>query len=398
MISTRLMRTQSFANNFRRKVSQAQQQEPEKSNVSKYLNKVLDNPLPLGVGALVVGLVQWRRIKERNSREQPPDSGGGTPEVLAENGYIVTIYKTLPLRHLSRLWGYIHDLHLPVWARNTIIGGYARATGCNVAEAEVDDLKQYNNLGSFFKRKLKAECRPIHECSFVSPCDATVLHFGPVDSKTGSVQQVKGVTYSLGKFLGSYFDGSEPHTLPAIPGHPTQQELEKKGNRLYECVFYLAPGDYHHFHSPVDWSIHQRRHFPGELLSVNPSVVRKMNKVFELNERAVYLGEWEHGFFSLTAVAATMVGGIKVNCDPELSTNNWRWENKTFFQKLFQDGGVQVKKGDNIGEFNLGSTVVLIFEAPEDFTWNLEAGQKVRLGMPLAQHNKEITQQCGDQQ
>jgi len=384
-----------FGGNFRRNIGHAHQQEPPKSQVSTYLNKVLDNPLPLGAGALVVGLIQWKRIRERNALEQPPDSGGGQPEILDDNGYIVTIYKSLPLRHLSRLWGYIHDVQLPVWARKTILGGYAKATGCNVSEAEVDDLTQYSNLGAFFKRKLKAECRPIHECSFVSPCDATVLHLGPVDSKTGLIQQVKGVTYSINKFLGSYFDGSEPHTLPAIPGHPTQLELEKKGNRLYECVFYLAPGDYHHFHSPVYWNIHQRRHFPGELLSVNPAVVRKMDKVFELNERVAYLGEWEHGFFSLTAVAATMVGGVKVGCDPELKTNIWKWEKKTFFQKLFEEGGVQVKKGDHIGEFNLGSTVVLIFEAPEDFTWTLEAGEKVRFGMPLCKQEDQA--QCSDE-
>jgi phosphatidylserine decarboxylase len=394
MFSSRLILSQGFARNVRRRLSQSQQQDPAKSTVTQYLNKILDNPLPLGVGALVVGLVQWRRIKERNARLQLPEDSG-TPQVLDDNGYLVTIYKTLPLRHLSRLWGIIHDLQLPVWSRNTVIGGYAKATGCNVSEAEFQDLTQYSNLGAFFKRKLKDGCRPIHNCSFVSPCDGTVLHCGAVDSKTGFIQQVKGVTYSLSKFLGSYFDGSAPHTLPGIPEHPTSEELEKKGNCLYEVVFYLAPGDYHRFHSPVDWNVHQRRHFPGELLSVNPAVVRKMNKVFELNERAVYLGEWEHGFFSMTAVAATMVGGIKVDFDQELSTNNWRWENKTFFQKMFEEnGGVQIKKGDCFGEFNLGSTVVLVFEAPENFSWNLEAGEKVKVGIPLCQPAAAVEAEC----
>lgn len=221
----------NFTRNIRRKLSQQtkEQDTSSKSAVSVYVNKVLDNPLPLGVGALVVGIIQWRRIRERNAREQPPDGGGEKEiEMFDDNGYVVTFYKALPLRHISRLWGKIHDVQLPVWARNTVIGGYARATGCNVSEAEFDDLTQYSNLGNFFKRKLKDGCRPIHSCDIVSPCDSTVLHYGPIDSKTGLIHQIKGVTYSLSKFLGSYFDGSIPHALPAIPGQPNNQELEGK--------------------------------------------------------------------------------------------------------------------------------------------------------------------------
>eukprot|EP00088_Acartia_fossae_P042547 TRINITY_DN4469_c0_g1_i4.p1 TRINITY_DN4469_c0_g1~~TRINITY_DN4469_c0_g1_i4.p1 ORF type:complete len:413 (+),score=51.40 TRINITY_DN4469_c0_g1_i4:39-1277(+) len=372
---------------IRRFLSQAKsEEESSKSKATSYINKLLDNPLPLGVGALVVGLVQWKHIQARNREQQQKaaDSGGGeAPQVFDDDGYVVTVYKTLPLRHLSRLWGKMHDVELPVWARNTVIGGYAKATGCQVSEAENQDLTEYKNLGAFFKRRLKAGCRPIDCCNLVSPCDGQVLHFGPIDAKSGLVEQVKGVTYSLSKFLGSYFDGSIPHTTPAMSGDQLSQDYTvKEGKRLYQCVLYLAPGDYHGFHSPVNWKVTQRRHFPGELLSVNPSVVRKMNKVFELNERAVYLGEWEHGFFSMTAVAATMVGGIKIPFDEELATNTWKWENRTFFQKIFQDGQ-EVTKGDFFGEFNLGSTIVLIFEAPEDFTWNLTSGQTIKMGQPM---------------
>ena len=86
-------------------------------------------------------------------------------------------------------------------------------------------------------------------------------------------------------------------------------------NCLYHCVIYLAPGDYHRFHSPTDWEIFFRRHFPGELFSVNPSVAKWLRGLFNLNERVVYYGEWKHGFFSMTAVGATNVGSIKVYMD-----------------------------------------------------------------------------------
>lgn len=86
-------------------------------------------------------------------------------------------------------------------------------------------------------------------------------------------------------------------------------------NCLHHCVIYLAPGDYHRFHSPTDWTVFARRHFPGELFSVNPSVARWLQGLFNFNERVVYYGEWEHGFFSMTAVGATNVGSIRVYMD-----------------------------------------------------------------------------------
>ena len=86
-------------------------------------------------------------------------------------------------------------------------------------------------------------------------------------------------------------------------------------NCLHQCVIYLAPGDYHKFHSPTDWEIYYRRHFPGNLFSVNQRVVKKLREIYNLNERVVYYGKWEYGFFSMTAVGATNVGSITVFMD-----------------------------------------------------------------------------------
>jgi len=153
---------------------------------------------------------------------------------------------------------------------------------------------------------------------------------------------------------------------------------------------YLAPGDYHCFHSPVDWVVETRRHFPGELLSVSPRVVSVVPGLFGMNERVVYLGSWEHGFFSMTAVGATNVGSVKVGCDPTLCTNTPKWEKETFHQLEFQDG-VKVSKGEYFGEFNLGSTIVLLFEAPDDFEFSLgESGSKVRVGRSIAKLDDKI--------
>jgi len=359
------------------KVRSCHGQAQDKKNVLQvYLQKVLDNPLPIGAGALVVGLLQWKRIRERNEAQSTTE--GHEIKVLSDDDWQVAAYKTLPLRHVSRLWGFVNDIYLPVWTRTKILGLYARTFGCDLSEAEVDTLEHYENLGEFFRRRLKASARPISEKELISPCDGKVLHFGPIDVQNGLVEQVKGVTYSLSAFLGSYFSSS-PHTLALTANKLTKDEVPKT---LYQVVFYLAPGDYHCFHSPVDWSVHQRRHFPGELLSVSPSVVSKVERVFELNERAVYLGEWKHGFFSMAAVGATNVGSIKVGMDPELSTNRWKWESKTFHQKEFKES-IHQKKGELFGEFNLGSTIVLIFEAPHDFDFDLYPFKPVKVGIPI---------------
>ena len=105
---------------------------------------------------------------------------------------------------------------------------------------------------------------------------------------------------------------------------------------LYQCVLYLAPGDYHRFHSPVPWTVRLRRHFPGHLLSVSPALVARIPGLFSINERVAYLGEWQHGFFSMTAVGATNVGSVVVGFDPSLNTNLRKWEKDTFHQVEFK--------------------------------------------------------------
>uniref|UniRef100_G1N895 phosphatidylserine decarboxylase n=1 Tax=Meleagris gallopavo TaxID=9103 RepID=G1N895_MELGA len=214
------------------------------------------------------------------------------------------------------------------------------------------------------------------------PSDGKILNFGQV--KNCEVEQVKGVTYSLESFLGPRI--STEDLLP--PGNSFQQQLvTKEGNELYHCVIYLAPGDYHCFHSPTDWRVSHRRHFPGSLMSVNPGVARWIKELFCHNERVVLTGDWKHGFFSLTAVGATNVGSIRIYFDQDLHTNSPRYSKGSYNDFSFISNnnkeGIPMRKGEHLGEFNLGSTIVLIFEAPKDFKFHLKAGQKIRFGEAL---------------
>uniref|UniRef100_A0A8C4NBW2 Phosphatidylserine decarboxylase proenzyme, mitochondrial n=1 Tax=Eptatretus burgeri TaxID=7764 RepID=A0A8C4NBW2_EPTBU len=352
----------------------------------------------------------------------------------------VATYQMAPTRLISRTWGRLNELELPGWLRKPVLSLYIWAFNVDMADVEEGDLRSYQNLGEFFRRPLRLSSRPIStHHSMVSPADGRVLHFGRV--RNNEVEQVKGVTYSLGHFLGPIDQvGCGKDQECDLPSAVTQENLVRNaGNDLFHCVVYLAPGDYHRFHSPVNWTVHHRRHFPGSLMSVSPGVARWIKGLFCLNERVVLLGEWEHGFFSFTAVGATNVGSIKIYFDtmkisdvevsiraqigrvqyqtlwnngwsirPEsgrsavrflpwpsltegltmdLETNKPRYMKGSSLNFSYapdaEEPGIELKKGEDLGEFNLGSTIVVIFEAPKDFTFSLDRGQKVRFGEAL---------------
>ncbi|KAL2100351.1 hypothetical protein ACEWY4_004745 [Coilia grayii] len=301
----------------------------------------------------------------------------------------VALYKTIPTRLLSRAWGRLNQVDLPTWLRKPIFSLYIWTFGVNMKEAAVEDLHHYRNLGEFFRRKLKPQARPVCDSHcIISPADGKILHFGHV--KNCEVEQVKGVTYSLETFLGPQTWTETIALNKDEDDDPSSfQDLlvTKEGNALFHCVVYLAPGDYHCFHSPTDWRVAHRRHFPGSLMSVNPGVARWIKELFCHNERVVLSGDWAHGFFSLTAVGATNVGSIRIYFDKELRTNLPRYSKGSFndFSYVSNNNqeGISMRKGEHLGEFNLGSTIVLLFEAPKDFTFNLRPGQKIRYGEPL---------------
>ncbi|KAK5144549.1 phosphatidylserine decarboxylase 1 [Rachicladosporium monterosium] len=164
---------------------------------------------------------------------------------------------------------------------------------------------------------------------------------------------------------------------------------------LYYCVVYLAPGDYHRFHSPASWVVQSRRHFAGELYSVSPYLVRSLPGLFTLNERVVLLGKWKYGFFSYTPVGATNVGSIIVNFDRELRTNSLLTDTAAdraaekaqeagqpysgFAEATYGGasqvlGGHALVKGEEMGGFQLGSTIVMVFEAPKGRRPTLDEG------------------------
>lgn len=385
----------------------------------------------------------------------------------------VSAYSNLPLKTVSRWWGRINDIDLPVWARAPTYKLYALLFGVNLEEVAEANLETYSNLGEFFYRELKPGARPIDaDAPLVSPADGTVVQMGIITD--GQVEQVKGITYSLDAFLwsGCVKEGSSlklhqingekenesysedldfnkevaeidvissavgdfvlsnVDSVAADQGAGITRNLPQdlanysstsayKGMEdieMYYSVIYLAPGDYHRFHSPANWIAQLRRHFVGELYSVSPYIQNRLSNLFVLNERVALLGKWKYGFFSMTPVGATNVGSIRIHFDKNLATN-------TVFEKSLSNagstssslvkeskkckqvrkgtcyeasynkagsplGGHLLPKGEQMGGFRLGSTVVLAFEAPKNFQFLVKQGQRVKVGEALGKVNE----------
>uniref|UniRef100_A0A6M2DZ83 Phosphatidylserine decarboxylase proenzyme, mitochondrial n=1 Tax=Xenopsylla cheopis TaxID=163159 RepID=A0A6M2DZ83_XENCH len=337
----------------------------------------------------------------------------------------IQCYASLPLRMFSRCFGWLAECRVPTPLRPVVYGFYASAFGVNMQEALITDFKQYRSLSAFFSRPLKPDARIIDvNSALVSPCDGTVLHCGIADGPY--VEQVKGVSYKLECFLGPpswcqqedfKLEESDLNKFSSTKidntFHRTVMHSRDGSSSLYQCVIYLAPGDYHRFHSPAVWNPVFRRHVPGELLSVNPKIANWVPGLFCLNERVHYVGTWKHGFFSFTAVGATNVGSVKVYADETLSTNRWRgWKStiptlknrpkvneppaRDFCHECDIKSEVRFGKGELIGHFNMGSTIVLVFEAPSNFKFSLKPGDRVKMGQrlgSLGQYVEQLTEQ-----
>ncbi|KAK3705265.1 phosphatidylserine decarboxylase 1 [Vermiconidia calcicola] len=220
---------------------------------------------------------------------------------------------------------------------------------------------------------------------------------------------------------------ASPRAQPERPWYyPAADDPKEVPMGLYYCVVYLAPGDYHRFHSPVSWVVESRRHFAGELYSVSPYLQRTLPGLFTLNERVVLLGRWKYGFFSYTPVGATNVGSIVINFDRELRTNSLLTDTLAdraaaaaaerdepysgYAEATYQSsspilGGHALKRGEEMGGFQLGSTIVMVFEAPKGirpsfdegwmasgtdgverkggWKWCIEKGMRVKVGEKL---------------
>ncbi|XP_030369652.1 phosphatidylserine decarboxylase proenzyme, mitochondrial [Scaptodrosophila lebanonensis] len=336
------------------------------------------------MGICVFGAIEWQWHKRRCHHEN-------TPRTASE--FQSRVYCSLPLRIISRCWGWLAACYMPEPLRPYVYGWYSSTFNVNINEALYPDYGHYSSLAQFFTRPLKEGARTIDsQAPLVSPADGKVLHFGSAADTL--IEQVKGVNYSIEDFLGPLQESAAAEKSSAVSYAQAIKQKRDGSTELFQCVIYLAPGDYHRFHSPTAWQPQVRRHFSGELLSVNPKVANWLPGLFCLNERVLYMGNWKYGFFSYTAVGATNVGSVEIYMDADLKTNRWTglkmgahppstYEYDELQLNTQEQEQLKFDKGELVGQFNMGSTIVLLFEAPKNFKFDIIAGQKIRVGDSL---------------
>ncbi|WP_044642244.1 archaetidylserine decarboxylase [Risungbinella massiliensis] len=275
--------------------------------------------------------------------------------------FVGLLWKYLPKKKMSRIVG--NFSRKPISKK--LIPHYVRYFKIDLQPVK-QDLHEFNSLLDFFVRELEPDARPIHPDpnTIISPVDGTVSQFGTMED--GAILQAKGVSYSLLELLGND---------------------EEKAKRYVGGTFvtiYLSPRDYHRIHMPVQGKVTECDYLPGNLYPVNKWGVRHVPALFARNERVISYIDSPRGSLALIKVGATNVGSIKVTYEPELSTNT---KNPARNQKKYQECPA-LEKGEEIGRFEFGSTVILLFEKDTmEWTIPMDVGTYMQMGQPIAQWN-----------
>jgi len=210
--------------------------------------------------------------------------------------------------------------------------------GVDMNEAENADISSYASFNDFFTRPLKVGARPLASADFVCPVDGAISQFGAIDDH--HILQAKGHRFSTTELVGG------DKALAAQFSHGSFANL------------YLSPKDYHRLHMPCDGKLTRMIYVPGALFSVNPVTARGVPKLFARNERVVCVfASPDYGPFVMVLVGATIVGSMATAwhgvVNPKRTNKVSEW--------TYDDQDIVLKKGEEMGRFLLGSTIVMLF-------------------------------------
>jgi len=244
--------------------------------------------------------------------------------------------------------------------KNFAIRVYTQLHTVNLEEAEITDKFSYESLNAFFTRALKPGSRPLDSdnSNWVCPVDGAVSQAGAIDN--GRIFQAKGRDYTLLELLG---------------GDKAQAEPFNNGKF---ATLYLSPRDYHRIHMPVDAELKHMTYIPGRLFSVAAYTVKAIPRLFARNERVVCRFETKHG-----PMIMVLVGAINVSATETV----WHGLVTSIGGKIkrfdYNAGEIILKRGEEMGRFNLGSTVILITPENFDLDGSIEAGAAVYMGRKI---------------
>lgn len=275
----------------------------------------------------------------------------------------VIIQYLLPQHLLSRLVGRLAQCRTP-WLKNLLIRQFIRAYDVNMDEAVEPDAECYANFNAFFTRALREGTRPIAEgAQLACPADGAISQLGDINA--GRIFQAKGQDYTLLKLLGG------------------DQALASEFQGGSFATIYLSPKDYHRVHMPISGKLRSMHYIPGQLFSVNTTTAENVPDLFARNERAVCVFDTELGPMAMILVGAMIVAGIETVWEGQVAPIERRIRVSDYSKPA---AAVCLEKGEEMGRFKLGSTVILLF-GKDKLEWleQYSAGTPTRLGEALAE-------------
>jgi phosphatidylserine decarboxylase len=270
----------------------------------------------------------------------------------------IALQRLIPQHLSSRLLGKIADSEI-TWLKRFLINQAVKTYRVDLSEIAVASIEDYPSFNAFFTRQLKAGARPIDKAknAVVSPADGVISQLGDIDK--GELFQAKGRFYSTRSLLAC------------------NEEQAAIFNQGSFATIYLSPRDYHRVHMPVAGKLVSTSYIPGQLFSVNGTTAENVEGLFARNERLVCQFETENGRLAVVLVGALFVAGIETVWQKEFVAGHM--EQRTFNPPL------ELKKGEELGRFKFGSTVILVSE--QKISWCSEFGpdQKCRMGVKTGQ-------------
>ena len=273
----------------------------------------------------------------------------------------IALQYAMPKHALSRLVGKFAAAEAG-WLTTSAIKSFIKSYGINMAEAKDPSPEAYKTFNDFFTRELAEGAR---EFSTVAsnigyPVDGAISQQG--DIVDGQLIQAKGFDYSLETLLG----GQAETAIPFQGGK-------------FSCI-YLAPKDYHRIHMPITGTLREMIYVPGDLFSVNPLTANNVPNLFARNERVVAIFDTEIGAMAMVLVGATIVASIETVWAGTVTPPTGKQVSKWQYPAEGHDA-IVLQKGDEMGRFKLGSTVVCTFEANKMvFNPEADSGTTTRLG------------------
>lgn len=270
----------------------------------------------------------------------------------------------LPQHAVSRLVGWLTRVRAP-WFKNLSIRLFVRGYRPDMSDAAQPDPLQFASFNEFFTRALRATARPLGDArtQVLSPVDGTISELGRIDDER--LLQAKNRHYTL---------------LDLLAGDDAAAQAFRGGEF---ATIYLAPYNYHRIHMPAAGQLVATTYVPGRLFSVNRRTVDRVPRLFARNERVICQFESADGPFAVILVGALNVGSMDTVWHGPVAPRRPRQVVRMPVSPLLAPA--QAAAGDELGRFNMGSTVILLFPPGHcDWRGDLSPGKTVRMGEALA--------------